>query len=323
MTFKEISGQRFRVLWDWAAPLFDWGSFRRPPAAFEILAFPLSEHDLGRMASRSGPLSVMIPHQLALERFVTLPRAAKSKSEQALALHMRANMPQGGKGLLWKAQLATETETEVTYRCLVLKDGHIQAMIDRMVRQGIRIADIRFADGFGTPLWQSEPRSETAKRNWAGATFLVFAFATLTAMVMAELRLAEAEDLLDQKSRQVAALRERLTESEARQSQALDARQREANDLTRFVAGARPLSQMAQIAEALPGDVWLSELSFSGGEWRLSGFAKGEVPAVVQALQGIPWADSVRLEGPVSRDVYSGQSRFDLSIAAKAVGGRP
>jgi Tfp pilus assembly protein PilN len=64
----------------------------------------------------------------------------------------------------------------------------------------------------------------------------------------------------------------------------------------------------------LPDSVWVSELSISGDRLVLSGFTSAEVTDVIKLVQGLPWAKDVQLNGAISFDSYSGQSRFEIGL---------
>jgi hypothetical protein len=137
----------------------------------------------------------------------------------------------------------------------------------------------------------------------------------LIAVIGIELKRQEFDDLVSVRSARTAALEERLL---AKRAEAETGRESSAgilHDMALFSDQARRLQLLADLIAALPDTVWISELSISGDQLVLSGFTAGEVTEVITQVQSLPWASNVQLNGAISYDSYSGQNRFELSIA--------
>ena len=81
------------------------------------------------------------------------------------------------------------------------------------------------------------------------------------------------------------------------------------------------LGLLLDLTEVLPDDVWISDLSVSGAQLRFSGFASGEVSAVVEAIRQLDWALDVDLDGPVFFDTRDRRNRFEMLVSLTVVKG--
>ena len=298
----------------WVMPLFSNDSLRAAPREIVLTAFPETPADRAALTAARGRVAVVIPASACLRRQVTLPRAARGQAEQAIALHMKAKLPASANGLIWTSRLADSQGEQLVYECHIVKDAHVKDMLAWARQAGVRIAEIRIAGAATTRLWDDSPQRGVAARNWAGATFLGVAVIAAGTVAALEARVQEIDAIVQAKTREVDALTRRLDEVRAEGSATAQRSMRIAALTDEFLMGARPLSHLADIARILPEDVWLSGISFSGSSWHLSGFARDEVTATVQALQTLAWAENVRLDGPSIYDSFTNQNRFEIAL---------
>jgi Tfp pilus assembly protein PilN len=307
-----------QVFWVQVEPLFRPGLPRRTAPVVPVATLPATEDDIRHLAAVAGPVRAALSAEACLERRIALPRAARAEAAGAIALHLRTSLPQGGRGLIWRAVPAGEEGDRLQWRVLIVKEAQLADLAIRARSAGARLSEIGLARLDLPPLWEADPRPPYATRNWATATVLAVALVALVAVVATGLQARQMEALADARESRVAELRDRLVQARARGAEAADRQQAFAAQWALYAGGARPLAALAGIADALPPDVWLSELAMTAGEWRLSGFTSGDVSATVTALQALPFALNVRLEGPVSHDSFSNQNRFDLVLTATA-----
>ena len=106
----------------------------------------------------------------------------------------------------------------------------------------------------------------------------------------------------------------RLLSARAKADEGTLQRQSVLSDMALFAGQARRLGLLTDLTNLLPDSVWVSELSITGDQMILSGFAEGDVAATIAQLQQLPWAKSVQMNGPISYDSYSGQNRFEVGL---------
>jgi hypothetical protein len=302
----------------WIIPLFSNDSLRASPREIVLSALPETPADRAALAAARGRVAVVIPASACLRRLVTLPRAARGRADQAIALHMKAKLPSAANGLVWTSRLVESQGEQIVYECHIVKDAHVRDLLAWARQAGVRISEIRIRGSETTRLWDDSPQRGVAARNWAGATFLGVAVIAAGTVAVLQARVQEMEAIVQTKTREVEALTRRLEEVRAEGSAAEQRSLRIAALTEEFFNGARPLSQLADIGRILPEDVWLSGASFAGTSWHLSGFARNEVTETVQALQTLPWAENVRLDGPSSYDSFTDQNRFEIAIGVRS-----
>lgn len=304
----------FQMLWHWIEPLFRPGLRYSAARILPVSALPVTEDNLRRLAVAAGPVRAELEPGTYLERYLTLPRVARAEANRAIALQLRRSLPQGGRGLVWRAVPSREAGDRLQWRVLIVKEAHLADLAARAIHAGIPLREIGLAKLDAPPLWEANPPSANATRNWAAATILGVVLVAFVAVVLTSLHARNLEAIAAAREGRVMALRDRLAKVDALGANAAERQRAFASQWADYVAGARPVSFLGHIADALPQDVWLSELSMVKGEWRLSGFTKGDVGATITALQALPFASNVRLDGPVSHDSYSNQSRFELVL---------
>lgn len=266
------------------------------------------------MAARTGPVQVQIAASACLERRIDLPKAALSHAEKAVDLHLRGSLPMGGRGLVWCCRQIGEENGRLNWRALIVKETYLKDLTARAHQSGVNLREISLEGMTETPVWQADPISQTTVRNWGAATLLTVVLVALLVVVMTSWRNRDLHDLVDIRERRVAGLRDRIAQTNTRAQATADQDKAFAQQWQLYLSGSRHMAGLTDIATTLPPDVWLSEMSVSGGEWRLSGFSKQDISGMITALQALPRARNVRLEGPIQRDIYSNLNRFDLVL---------
>jgi hypothetical protein len=294
--------------------LFTPGLPKASPAEIRITTLPLDE--AARLAARRARRSVMavLDPALCLRRTVELPSAVGAKSEAAIALQLRQTLPGQGQGLVWRCKESGRAGRQIGYDVYILRQSQLDALITELRGLGADVAAVSVAERGLEPLWQQSPVGATTVKNWKAFTALTVATIGLLAVVGIELKRQQFTDLVAARSERTAALEGRLTATRAK---AEDGKERAAgilNDMQLYSDQARRLRVLTDLTEALPDTVWISELSISGNQMVLSGFAEGEVTDVISRIQSVPWASDVALNGAISYDGYSGQNRFELGM---------
>lgn len=302
---------QLKALW---TPLFLPGLLRAAPKLGLLSHLPVTEADLTKLAALTGPVHARIPATACLERRIELPLAARGEATQAADLYLRAHLPHGGRGLIWRVQPKGEAEGRLHLNALIVKEAHLADLVSRARTAKIALHAVELEDLTARPLWEADPIPPRVLRSWAAGSFLAVALIALVAVGVTERRVRDLRDLTEQSAARVAVLRERVAERQALAQAVADHGNALATQWLSYRAGARPLAGLAAIGSALPSDVWLSELAMSGADWRLSGFSAGDVSRAVTALQALPGARNVRLDGPIQFDSFSTQNRFDLVL---------
>jgi hypothetical protein len=295
--------------------LFTPGLPEAAPVEIRIATLPLDE--VARHAARKArrPVSLLLDPALCLRRRVDLPKAVGAKSDAAIALQLRQTLPGQGQGLIWRATATGRTATQVEYTVHILRQMQIDELLADVRALGPEVADIKVAVPGLEPLWQRSTGAARTAKTWMAFSALSVAVIGLIAVIGIELKRQEFDDLVSVRSARTAALEERLLAKRAEAETGKESSAGILNDMALFSDQARRLQLLADLTAALPDTVWISELSISGDQLVLSGFTAGEVTEVITQVQSLPWASNVQLNGAISYDSYSGQNRFELSIA--------
>lgn len=117
------------------------------------------------------------------------------------------------------------------------------------------------------------------------------------------------------------------TENEALRQQAVDLRAgastaeeqgaRLKQDLAALNGGRDRLGVLLGLTQGLPDNIWISELTISGANLNLAGFAAADAKTLVEMLQKLPMAQTVRLDGPIIPDPTGNQVRFQSAITLR------
>jgi general secretion pathway protein L len=300
--------------------LFLPGLFLPEAVRFRADQIPLSESGrlaLGDLARKQDEIAIEIDARATLVRTVRLPKAAAGMADDAVRVQLRQTLPGQAQGLIWQISPGTAEGDFIRYEVYILRADDLLALRQSVTTGGARVTSVHVAGMTGRPIWLAdEKRSKRAQTAAMGAVLAVL----LMALVPIWWLSAESRALADAnaaKMMSVAALELKLGELSASANTA-DTREADLRkDMARFIQQSRWLSLMGDMAQALPTTVWLSEMSLSGQEMRLSGFSSGDATEVLRILQGRPWAESARMDGPIRFDSLTQQNRFSIWIGLK------
>ncbi|MBP1806172.1 PilN domain-containing protein [Rubellimicrobium aerolatum] len=318
------AGARLRGGIDAALPA---GLFRAglPPRRVRVLTLAALPPDpaataLLAAAGRDGrPFDVALAPSLFLRKSVAIPAAARRDAEAAIALQMRQSLPAGAAGLLWRSRPVGTRAGKADYEVFVLKQDSLTALLRACPAEPRRVVVADRAEL--APLIDNRRRADRPQWVWNRAAPILAGLVLLAVLGAQAWRLAEMNAAERALRAEIAALGDRAAaaraEAEARDSAAA-ARIR---DEARLVSESGRLAQLSGLTQALDDGVWISSLAVDGRTWRLTGFARSDISAVIAALQALPWVASVAPEGSIVLDSSTGESRFQLTIEAAAPAG--
>ncbi|GHC65497.1 PilN domain-containing protein [Neogemmobacter tilapiae] len=300
--------------------LFLPGFFRIKASPFRVEALPLNEAGriaLGDLVRKADEIELEIDASAALLRTIRLPKAAAAAAEEAVRMQLRQTLPGQAQGLVWQISTGRVEGDFLTYQVRILRQEDIDALRRFVAEGGTKVTAVRLAGQQGRPFWsEDEKQSKRARTAAMGAVLAVLVIALVPIWQLS----VESRALADANAAKVtsiealeAKLRELSTLADGADTREADL----ANDVERFIRDSRKLSLLTDLAQRLPPNVWLSEMSVSGREMRLSGFSSGDAPEALRVLQASPWVEVARMDGPIQIDSLSRQNRFNISIQLK------
>jgi general secretion pathway protein L len=294
--------------------LFLPGLPQRTPTKLKTAAVPLNGPVREKIRSLRGPIEVVLDPSLALVRSMELPEAVAAKADAAIGLRLRQTMPGQAQGLLWRSIILRREGEKVAYGVYILKQRLIDELLADLRHLGGRAERVSLDVKGLAPVWVRKPASARMAKNWQAFSALSAVLVGVIAVIGLARDRSALLDLVGTRSLQVAELQQRRDALQAKAGEGDKIAAATLQDMATFSAQSRRLQVLADLTEALPDAVWVSELSISGDTLVLSGFTSAEVTDVINLVQRLPWAKEVQLNGAISFDSYSGQSRFELSL---------
>jgi Tfp pilus assembly protein PilN len=288
--------------------------------SLEVASLPADLTKLKIITTERRALVVKLGPEATLRRTISLPRAAASKAEAAIALQLRQTLPGQGRGLLWAAEQVGKSAGQVHYVVSIVKEMQIEQLIKDIGAAGGVLEEIVVGEGQPKPIWEARPRRSAGYKNWVAFTMLSVVVIASVVVVFLERERATLLEVLDARLTRIGVLEERLATARATAAEGSTQEQAIHAELLRFSSQARRLALLMDLADVLPDSVWISELSIEGDRMLLSGFVAGDVAETVSLLQGLPWAKEVQLIGPISLDSFSGQNRFEVGMRIATAG---
>lgn len=299
--------------------LFRQGAAGKKPKVVPIAALPPSPEEWMQLSSGQR-VSVALSPGLALERNISLPKAAASSAAAAIDLQMRQSLPSGGSGLVWRFGAPKSKGPHNDYTVYIFKESQITALLAMLKDRKVDIRSIRIDGVVSQALWDADPMAAKRAQNWMAASALSVSVVGLFSILSIEQDRSLLEDINEARRTRIAALEQRLSAIEANATDTQRQALAQASDMELFLNQSRRLDLLADLTDALPDTVWVSELAIAGDHLSFSGFSSGEVSSVIADIQSRDWAQSVQLEGPVSLDTFSGQSRFSIGLTILPIG---
>lgn len=299
--------------------LFLPGLHLTDPEVIEAGTLPISEELVEKIkaASSRRAVEISIPPQACLTREITLPKAVAPRASAAIALQLRQTLPGGGKGLIWRFMKKAATSETVTYLACILKQQQVDALVAALTASGAKVAGLRITGSDGTALWTGVAHKDRMRRMGliASVAAALLPAAVTTALSNRDLAVASAE--LQVTKERVERLKERLLAEKSAEGDAEAKKQDLVQAVGSFNNQSWRLQILADLTRALPDSVWISELAIAEDQVSLAGFSAGEVSEILMVLQSIAWVSNAQLDGPVSVDASSGESRFQVSVSIK------
>lgn len=294
--------------------LFLPGLPRIVPTELRVSRVPLERSDQEKIRSARGPIAIALDPSLSLSRRLELPRAASAKADAAINLQLRQTLPGQAQGLLWRSSILRRDSEKIEYGVYILKQSLLDEVLTEVRRLDGQIEYVRIDAKGLAPIWERRPAGARTARNWVGFSALTVVLAGVVAVVGLALDRGALFDLVSARTARIEELEKRRDTLQAKAGEGEKAATAMLQDMSAFSGQSRRLHILADLTDALPDTVWVSELSISGDRLVLSGFSSSEVTDVITLLQDLPWAKDVQLNGTISFDSYSGQSRFEIGL---------
>ena len=316
--FRVTFGSLGRLFWKYVPEsLFLPGLYLGAPKQVHIASLPVDPAIVSGFAAgnwRKQSIEIVLAQNALLVRSVVLPKAAVSKADVAISVQMRQTMPAAGKGLIWRAALDAMKDQSAEFRVFIIKQSQIDDLIGLFDRARLSVRSICIEKSDTAPLWSKQKDRDAKRRFWLICAISSVLLASLCSVFIKERQVAQLDELAEQTRSRIADLQDTLVAAREEANKAQTAAETLEQDLALFRSQAHRLSMIAALTERLPDTVWISELTVSGDQLSMSGFASGDVSEVVEVLQGLDWARAVQLQGPISFDSFSGQNRFQLRL---------
>lgn len=267
---------------------------------------------LDGVKARQG-ISLVVPASVLLSQEFTLPRAARARARAIIALRLRQTLPRQAAGLRWVIVTEAADRAGARYTVYVAKEDHLEHLRRLAAEGGVDLRSV-VVDRQGAPALFTEGMGSKAQRGWAMAAAMVVILASLWPRVGLEIaawRLAGVNDAIEAENQ---ALRQQAVELRAGVSVAEEQGARLKQDLAALNGGRDRLGVLVGMTKGLPDSIWISELTISGANVNLAGFASADAKTLVEMFQSLPMAQTVRLDGPIIPDPTGNQVRFQAAI---------
>ena len=268
-----------------------------------------------RLAGEGGaPVDIRLSREVFLCRSVPVPQAARKDAAGAVALQLRQSMPGQAEGLVWRHVDGPGDALDV----YILKAARLTELVQGA---GITVRRVLIDGVEAAALYDARAQTDRVERFWNRTAPMLAAAMLAGVLAVQGVAVMRAEGTVAEAEARVAALRDEAAAArgaaEARNAQSAA----QMADAARLVRESRRLVLVADLTRVLGDEVWLSSFALDGQVLRLSGFAAGDVAAVVAAIRPLDWVEAVDLDGAVAIDAGSGDRRFQLLVTLKAGGG--
>lgn len=297
--------------------LFQSGGLVRSPIIVRVERLPLDaakRSELRALADQPRQICLLLDPRTALSKGITIPRAAAALRENAVALSIRQTMPNQGRGLIWRSVATGYRDNQIDYTVFIIKEAVLEQLANDVRGLGVALERIELADTAAPAVWEARPGETWRIWLW----MMIMAFGVCAVAIWSVVSMERTIAGLAEENRagiaRITALEERLVTLRTETAVGVEQQTAIETDLALFNTQSRRLGILTALTEVLPDTVWISELSITGDNVQMSGFATGDVAAVVGLLQAQNWTKSVRLDGPITYDSYGDQNRFDLGF---------
>ena len=271
---------------------------------------------LRRAIGRADSVSLVVPRSWVLRRIVRLPDAARRDVRSAVGFLVEAETPFRLSGSRYDFRVLANSEDRSYFKLelVVMAGSRCDAATTWLSDRGVRVDSIKIEDDDATPnldLLQTRRSGRwrvSAWKPWQIVLLASFAVAIGGPLVVAA-----------QLHGQVATLAAAVSAASGR-LRAVHAAEAAADSLAGAAALVRSKTQsvravevLAILAEILPDQTWLFHLELDREGLRIEGFS-GDVPGLIEHLQGVAAFSSPDYLGPVVHDSNKNRDRFDIRV---------
>jgi Tfp pilus assembly protein PilN len=292
-----------------------------PLPVVEVTGLPLSASGLDEARAAGRHVTLVLSATLFHERRISLPMAAANHAARAIELELRQSMPRHAAGLIWGIERVLKTKDRIEYRVLIAKEAPVAQVIEDLAKIDTRVERVTAGSAEGPQLWSRQPDTGAGKdRQWLLLTILLVLGIAFGKAFMLQKEATALAELAQARQARISELENRKVLAEEASRLSESGRAEVAAAARIFALHSQRLRILTDLSEVFPDDTWVSELTISGHEMFIEGFARRDVAELVVSLQSLPWVESVSLSGATTFDHYSEQSRFSLSIALALTG---
>ncbi len=277
----------------------------------------------GKLRTERYDVVLRMPAAHALQKTLSLPRAAAGNLRQVLTFEMDRQTPFSADQVYFDFLVGPESSSEtIAVELVACPRAEVDAAVERAKAWGIRpdIVDIADRQAPGPARINLLPR-EAGRPAGAGTTRLVAALAVVAVV------LAAAAIYLPLDRQRRAAEEMQAEAAKARVGALAVAKLRET--ITELADGARFLSERKRtspgvvetldaLTRLVPDDTWIQQLRINGDEVRVTGFSAAASSLIGLIEQSARFTEA-RFRSSVTRDARTKAERF--TISAKIVPG--
>lgn len=286
------------------------------PATVRLSQFPLEAEGLAALVKdlpKGGDVDLFLPSAALLRLQINLPAIAATETDAAITLRLRQTMPKQAEGLVWRRRADARTAEGHTYSVYIAKADQLATLVSGFGTAGHRVRSVRTELDRMAPFYLAGAGAR-AQRLWRNLALGVTAASLIWVAISLNIRTRAVENANTAVSEEIADLQNRAVQAR----EAADLASKDGNvaqdALHRLSMHRERALILADLTVALPDMVWISELTISDKTLYLSGFADGDVRHALEILEGLSWARSVKLDGPIIPDNLTGESRFQAIV---------
>jgi general secretion pathway protein L len=262
------------------------------------------------------PVVLRLPDDIALERTIVLPRAARARLDEILRHELARQSPVDAAEVYYDFRCRRGAMLDVTLR--IVKRDRLDRLLATCRAAGVAVAavslvgDSRPADGGNFPVEAPAAKLLRLRRQQVPALVLLVLVLAFGLVVGAYLRQQAA----------TADLNVRLDEARAA-AQSVMRLQHEiaaADKRAAFLVGQKRkpllLDVIAETTRILPQGSWLTEIQVRGREVEITGYSNA-APSLIAIADASPKFSDAQFRSPLIKVPGSDAERFDLSFTVR------
>jgi hypothetical protein len=268
------------------------------------------------LGKRNVDLVVLVPESTVLRRVMRFPTAAEVHLENAIAIQLRKDLPGDGADFFWTHHVVVREKGKISVEVLIARKNILDEIKNKASKNGCVLVQVNVLGGSTKPLWFANSEESSKLNRWIMASIIVATCIALISVLILESRVREVNSAIQSLELSNSEL-EKVAAASADFPNAVSLQNSDFY-LRRFNQGARAVAYISDIDAILEGEGWISQIEIGNGNIRLAAFSEADVPSIIESLRILPWVVDVQLNGPVVRDSYLGQNRFEVTIALEA-----